>query len=88
MNMTSMNISLPEPLKLFVEEQVRGGGYSTASEYLRELIREAQRRKERRELEAGLLAGLQGPTSEMTSDDWAALKERILNRSPELRGEG
>ena len=31
MNMTSMNISLPEPLKLFVEEQVSKGGYSTAA---------------------------------------------------------
>jgi antitoxin ParD1/3/4 len=88
MNMTSMNISLPEPMKLFVEEQVNKGGYSTASEYLRELIREAQRRTERQELEDKLLAGLQSPTSEMTADDWTALKERILSRSPELRGEG
>ena len=88
MNMTSMNISLPEPLKLFVEEQVTSGGYSTASEYLRELIREAQRRKERQELEAKLVAGLQSPTSEMTADDWTALRERIVARSPELRGKG
>jgi antitoxin ParD1/3/4 len=84
MNMTSMNISLPEPLKLFVEEQVSSGGYSTASEYLRELIREAQRRKERQELEAKLLAGLQSPTSEMTADDWTALRERILALGPRL----
>jgi antitoxin ParD1/3/4 len=86
--MTSMNISLPEPLKLFVEEQVSKGGYSTASEYLRELIREAQRRKDREELDAKLLAGLQSPTSEMTADDWTKLKEQILTRSPELRGQG
>ena len=88
MNMTSMNISLPEPMKIFVEEQVNKGGYSTASEYLRELIREAQRRTERQELEARLLAGLQSPTGEMTADDWTALRERILSRSPELRGGG
>ena len=61
MNMTSMNISLPEPLKLFVEEQVTSGAYSTASEYLRELIREAQWCKERRDLDAKLLAGLAEP---------------------------
>jgi antitoxin ParD1/3/4 len=88
MNMTSMNISLPEPLKLFVEEQVNKGGYSTASEYLRELIRDAQRRKQHQELEAKLLAGLQSPASEMTADEWTMLRERILSRSPELRGEG
>ncbi len=87
MSMTSMNISLPEPLKLFVEQQVMTGGYSTASEYLRELIREAQRRKEREELDAKLLAGLQSATSDMTADDWAALRERVLARSPELRGQ-
>jgi antitoxin ParD1/3/4 len=82
-----MNISLPEPLKLFVEDQVNKGGYSTASEYLRELIREAQRRKEHQELEAKLLAGLQNPTSEMTAGEWTMLRERILSRSPELREE-
>jgi antitoxin ParD1/3/4 len=88
MSMTSMNISLPEPMKLFVEEQVNKGGYGTASEYLRELIHEAQRRTEHQELEAKLLAGLQSPTSDMTADDWTARRERILSRSPELRGEG
>jgi antitoxin ParD1/3/4 len=40
--MTSMNISLPEPLKPFVDEQVKKGGYSTVGEYLLELIREAK----------------------------------------------
>ena len=64
--MTSMNISLPEPLKQFVEDQVSKGGYSTVSEYLRELIRQAQRIKEREELEAKLLEGLNSPTLEMT----------------------
>ena len=86
--MTSMNISLPEPLKRFVEQQVSKGGYSTVSEYLRELIREAQRRSDRQELEAKLLAGLQSPTCEMSADDWSALRERILTRSPEHRDKG
>ena len=85
--MTSMNLSLPEPLKLFVEEQVSKGGYSTASEYLTELIREAQRRADQPELEAMLLAGLQSPTSEMTADEWSVLRDRILSRSPELQGQ-
>jgi antitoxin ParD1/3/4 len=84
--MTTMNISLPETLKQFVEEQVSQGGYSTASEYLRELIREAQRRKQRELLEAKLLEGLQSPTSEMSDADWTRLRETILSRSPELRG--
>ncbi len=85
--MTSMNISLPEPLKLFVEEQVSKGGYGTASEYLGELIREAQRRADQHELEDMLLAGLQSPASEMTADEWSALRDRIVSRSPELQGQ-
>jgi antitoxin ParD1/3/4 len=85
--MTSMNISLPEPLKLFVEEQVNKGGYGTASEYLGELIREAQRRADQHKLEEMLLAGLQSPTSEMTADEWSALRDRIVSRSPELQGQ-
>jgi antitoxin ParD1/3/4 len=56
--MTSLNISLPEPLRLFVEEQMRKGGYTTASEYLGALIREAQRRALQHELEAMLQAGI------------------------------
>ena len=43
--MTTMNISLPENLKGFVDSQVQEGGYSTSSEYIRELIREDQKKK-------------------------------------------
>ena len=35
-----MNISLPDSLKLYVDEQVDGRGYGTSSEYVRELIRQ------------------------------------------------
>ncbi len=37
--MSTMNISLPESLKDFVDDQVAQGGYGTSSEYVRELIR-------------------------------------------------
>jgi antitoxin ParD1/3/4 len=37
--MSTMNISLPESLKAFIDEQVSRGGYGTSSEYVRELIR-------------------------------------------------
>lgn len=39
-----MNISLPERLKSFVDQQVNQGGYGTSSEYVRELIRRDQDR--------------------------------------------
>ncbi len=39
--MQTMNIPLPDTLKTFVEEQVSTGSYSSASEYMRELLRAA-----------------------------------------------
>ena len=49
-----MNISLPDSLKSFVDQQVSERGYGTSSEYVRELIRKDQDRLQLRSL---LLAG-------------------------------
>jgi antitoxin ParD1/3/4 len=54
-----MNISLPENLKGFVDSQVQMGGYSTSSEYIRELIREDQKKKLEQRLSLLLLEGTQ-----------------------------
>jgi antitoxin ParD1/3/4 len=83
MNMTSINVSLPESLKQFVEERADSRGCGTADEYLRTLIREEQTRRARESLDAKLLEGLQSPTSEMTDAGWAELREEVLARSPE-----
>ena len=60
--MTSLNISLPEALKNYVEGQVASGDWGTPSEYIRELIRQD---KERRlaTLKQELLAAARGPRS-------------------------
>ncbi|HYU45390.1 MAG TPA: type II toxin-antitoxin system ParD family antitoxin [Terriglobales bacterium] len=62
--MTSLNISLPEALKEYVEGQVASGDWGTPSEYVRELIRQD---KERRlgELERELVAAAKGPKIEL-----------------------
>ncbi len=52
--MSTMNISLPDSLKSFVDEQVSERGFGTSSEYVRELIRKDQDRQRLRGL---LLAG-------------------------------
>ena len=49
--MPTMNISLPEPLKKFIDEQVSSGTYSSTSEYVRELVRADQERREQEEME-------------------------------------
>ena len=56
--MSTMNISLPETLKSFVDEQVSQRGYGTSSEYVRELIRKDQDRLNLRGL---VLAGASTP---------------------------
>jgi len=40
--MQTMNISLPDPLKNFVDHQIAEGRYSSVSEYIRELRRYPQ----------------------------------------------
>ena len=76
--MATMNISLPDPMKEFIEAQTSIEGYGSVSEYLRSLIREVQKRQARRELEAKLLEGLQGPAVEMTREDWDSIRREAL----------
>ncbi len=56
--MTTMNISLPETLKDFVDHQVQERGYGTSSEYVRDLIRNDQVRQAEQRLAALILEGL------------------------------
>ena len=76
--MQSMNISLPEPLRSFVDAQIASGRYSSASEYMRELIREDEKRKSADRLETLLLEGLGGETQELTNDDWRAIRAEAV----------
>ena len=65
--MSTMNVSLPEALKDFVEDQVSARGYSTSSEYVRELIRKDQDRQRLRGL---LLEGAASPQAVTADADY------------------
>lgn len=70
-----MNISLPETLKSFVDEQVSQRGYGTSSEYVRELIRRDQERLQLRSL---LLAGASSaPTAPADETYFEGLRKRV-----------
>ena len=73
--MSTMNISLPDTLKSFVDKQVSQGGYGTSSEYVRELIRKDQDRLRLRNL---LLAGAESElgSTPFTSDYFDRLRQR------------
>ena len=78
--MTSMNISLPDELKQYVEGQTKSG-YSTPSEYVRELIREDQKRRAQQQLEQLLLEGLNsGESIPVNKKFWKELKTEALKR--------
>ncbi len=75
--MSTMNISLPDSLKSFVDEQVSQRGYGTSSEYVRELIRKDQDRLQLRTL---LLAGAAStPTALADASYFEGLRQRVRN---------
>jgi antitoxin ParD1/3/4 len=78
--MQTMNISLPEPLKAFVDAQIATGRYSSVSEYVRELIREDERRRAQEQLESLLLEGLASEKTPLTRQDFDDIRREALAR--------
>jgi antitoxin ParD1/3/4 len=77
--MTTMNVSLPSALKLFVDERVSGDGYGSISEYIRELIR---RDRDRVHMRGMLLDGATSePTDPVDGSYFDALRERLREGS-------
>jgi antitoxin ParD1/3/4 len=79
--MDTMNIALPESMKHFVQERVTEGGYSSVSEYVRELIRIDRKRKTEERIDALLLEGLDSdkPVS-VTQEYWDEKKRKLTER--------
>ena len=72
----TMNISLPEQLRGFVDSQVNGGSYGSASEFVRELIRNEQRRQAQASLAMFVQAGIDsGDEGEWTNEQFDALRK-------------
>ncbi|PAX51636.1 type II toxin-antitoxin system ParD family antitoxin [Brunnivagina elsteri] len=82
--MTTLNISLPDAMRAFIDEEVAKGDYSTASEYIRDLIRQAQKKAEEKKLEIMLLEGLDsGKPIEVTDEWWEQKRAQIMQRFPQ-----
>ena len=76
--MATMNISLPDELKQFIDEQVAEHAYGSASEYLRELIR---KQRDVEKLRSMLLEGANsGPGKPVTTDTFRAMREELRER--------
>ena len=77
--MSTMNISLPDSMKAYVDQRVSQEGYGTSSEYVRELIR---RDKDRSQLRAMMLKGLESP---ITGQADAAYFQSLHKRAEQLK---
>lgn len=72
---TTMNVSLPEDLKRWVDEQVESGGYGTASEYLRDMLRRARERQLRHRIDAMLIEAVESGANVTLDDrDWTSIR--------------
>jgi len=69
--MATMNISLPDQMKAWVEEQVASGRYANTSDFIRDLIRDYQDERERvfAELRSLIQEGLDSGVSEKTPEE-------------------
>lgn len=76
--MATMNISLPDVMKHWVEAQAQTGRYSNASDYIRDLIRRDQERATKiTEMQRLITEGLESGISDLSVDQiWAAARKQ------------
>ena len=81
-----MNIAIPEKLKAYVRRQVAERGYSSVSEYMRNLIRADLKQQTHTALETKILKGLEsGPMTPMAREDWQKIRYEVKRRSGQRR---
>lgn len=84
--MAQMNVSVPEPMKAWCEDQVRQGRYATTSDYVRDLIRRDQdKRSDAQTLQSLIDEGLASGTSDRSLEEILA-EARTRTTRPEPHG--
>jgi antitoxin ParD1/3/4 len=86
-SMSNINVSLPEPMREWIEAKIKAGRYGNLSEYVRDLIRRDQGRETEDRLDALLLDGLEsldaGKGIELTPKYWEKKRQDIIRRHNE-----
>ena len=76
--MSTMNVSLPDELKSFVDARVDTGGYGSTSEYVRDLVRRDQ---DRERLRWVLVEGASPPLGPVAVKSFFdGLRDRVRSR--------
>lgn len=84
--MATMNVSLPDPMKEWVEAQAETGRYANASDYVRDLIRKDQERTDKiAAMQRSVDDGLQSGVGTRSKD---ALFAEAVKRAEKPRGNG
>lgn len=77
--MATLNLSLPDAMKAWIEAQAKGGRYNNASEYVRDLVRRDQSEREKLErLQDAVDQGRRSGISDRTADDILAAAKAEL----------
>ncbi len=81
--MTQLNISLSEAANQYVADQVASGRYSSASDFVKELVEKASREAAREHLAKLLEEGENsGPGTEYSEDEWARRLSELRAQIP------
>lgn len=79
--MTNLNISLSDTMREFIDQQLQAKGYSSADEYIVDLIRQEQEKEAQKQIEKLLLEGLNsGEPIEMTEEWWTNKRKEVIDR--------
>ncbi len=73
----TMNVSLPDTLKAFVDQRVADRGYGSHSEYVRDLVRKDEIEAAKDQMRALIAAGLNSPPGK----PWDELRDQLLQRA-------
>ena len=79
MSTVTMNISLTHDLKAFVDARIKARGYSSASEYVRDLVRRDEERAAEERFVALIHEGLDSPVGRSWEDHRAELRARLAD---------
>lgn len=78
----TMNVSLPDTLKSFVDRRVAERGYGSHSEYVRDLVRKDELEAAKDQMRALIAAGLNSPPG----TPWSELRDDLLQRAKSSSG--
>lgn len=77
--MATLNVSMPDAMREWIDAQIEAGEYANASDYVRDLIRHDQRERDR--IRLALIEGEKSGRSDRSVTDIARQTKRQIRRA-------